>query len=63
MQNTGPVSTDFIYMGFPRRVFDKNVSFGFDGKSSARRQHSIFALAVTPRPQTFQRSAAAAPPA
>ncbi len=33
VQNFGPVSTDFIYMGFPRRVFDKNVSFGFDGKT------------------------------
>jgi hypothetical protein len=27
------MTTDFVYMGFPKRTFDGSASFGFDGNS------------------------------
>jgi transcription initiation factor TFIIH subunit 2 len=31
LQQRGSLTTDFIYMGFPKRTFDAHPSFGFDG--------------------------------
>ena len=33
-QNGGPTSTEFVYMGFPKRVFEKHATIGFDGKAT-----------------------------
>ena len=32
VQQQEALVTDFVYMGFPKRVFDANPAFGFDGK-------------------------------
>ena len=32
-QLIGSMTTDFVYMGFPKRTFDGSASFGFDGNS------------------------------
>ena len=34
LQQRGPTTTDFVYMGFPRRTFDAHATYGFDGTNA-----------------------------